>query len=318
MMTDEAKCKVSGFHRVKRVRYFNGMLMTEADFRDEQMYHLEKRRMLNRYLHGWGIVCGLDVRENNNLITISPGFALDCHGNEIWLDETVQLGPSEMVEAKQSRGECTDEETTQEPESFFIAICYRKKETNQVSVYAPDGCDEQECAPSRVADGYCIRIFDERPPQPNESWINENLPDNPDSLCEAPLPCPADCPSEHCIILGRITLDRDEGGSLRVASVEKNGHRTQIWSARMWQYVISSLLAEQKKIDSNTTERWYTNPLEVLCRYFKNEFNLFGERAQEAQQPSALENRLKSQEAEIKSLKKTIAEMQPKQQSKKK
>src|SRR5947207_1586639 len=45
-----------------RLRYFHGQPLSALDLRREQAYHLEKARLHNRLLHGWGIACGLDVR----------------------------------------------------------------------------------------------------------------------------------------------------------------------------------------------------------------------------------------------------------------
>lgn len=44
---------------MKRVNYFEGQLLGLDDFRAEQRYHREKRKMHNRFLHGWGVVSGL-------------------------------------------------------------------------------------------------------------------------------------------------------------------------------------------------------------------------------------------------------------------
>lgn len=48
-------------HRPERLNYFYGQLLGVQDFRDEQRYFLEKMRLHNRCLHGYGAVCGLEV-----------------------------------------------------------------------------------------------------------------------------------------------------------------------------------------------------------------------------------------------------------------
>ncbi|WP_428424855.1 hypothetical protein [Methylibium sp.] len=72
-----------------RLNYFDGRLLSAADFRAEQNYHLGKRRLINRCLHGSGIVCGLEVTADASgaAVTISPGFALDCLGREVVLPD---------------------------------------------------------------------------------------------------------------------------------------------------------------------------------------------------------------------------------------
>ena len=42
-----------------RLRYFPGQLMTADDMRAEQEFLLKKARRHNRFLHGWGVTCGL-------------------------------------------------------------------------------------------------------------------------------------------------------------------------------------------------------------------------------------------------------------------
>ena len=43
----------------QRLRSFEGMCLSDIDLRDEQGYHLWKRRLHNRHLHGLGVVFGL-------------------------------------------------------------------------------------------------------------------------------------------------------------------------------------------------------------------------------------------------------------------
>ena len=74
------------FNKFRRPLYFHGMLLDDADFRDEQEYHTQKRRLLNRMLHGSGVVCGLALeKKDDKTITISCGLALDCSGCEIFV-----------------------------------------------------------------------------------------------------------------------------------------------------------------------------------------------------------------------------------------
>ena len=69
---------------IKRLNYFNHQFLEEKDFRDEQQYHLEMRRRLNRSLHIWGIAEGLEVaRSGNREVTVAPGFAIDREGREL-------------------------------------------------------------------------------------------------------------------------------------------------------------------------------------------------------------------------------------------
>jgi hypothetical protein len=71
---------------VKRPNYFIHQLLREQDFKDEQDYHLDMRRLHTRIFHSWGVAEGLEVRKKNNReITIEPGIAIDSKGREIVL-----------------------------------------------------------------------------------------------------------------------------------------------------------------------------------------------------------------------------------------
>jgi len=82
-------------HPLKRVNYFAGQLLAADDFRAEQDYFLEKHRRHNLLCHGSGVVQGLEVSatsENGDWsVMVSPGFAIDCLGNEIQLCAEVRL-----------------------------------------------------------------------------------------------------------------------------------------------------------------------------------------------------------------------------------
>ena len=69
---------------IKRLHYFNNQFLVEADFTDEQKYHLDMRRRLNRVLHAFGIAEGLDVaKSSNKSVTVRQGVALDRLGREM-------------------------------------------------------------------------------------------------------------------------------------------------------------------------------------------------------------------------------------------
>ena len=83
---------------LSRNHYFNGKLLTARDLKDEQNYFLAKHRRHNRYLHGAGVVSGLEVATMENRVQIHPGYAIDCAGNEIIIREPVELSLPEMKE----------------------------------------------------------------------------------------------------------------------------------------------------------------------------------------------------------------------------
>ena len=81
----------------ERNRYFYGKLLSVEDFETEQKYFNDKRRTINRFLFGSGVVCGLGVVEvDDESISVERGLALDFAGREIVLDEPAIRKVSEL------------------------------------------------------------------------------------------------------------------------------------------------------------------------------------------------------------------------------
>lgn len=80
----------------ERLRFFNGRLLTAADFALEQNYFRGKLKLHNRALHGFGIVSGLKVAVQSGKVVVSAGLALDCEGNELVVetDESISGPPA--------------------------------------------------------------------------------------------------------------------------------------------------------------------------------------------------------------------------------
>jgi hypothetical protein len=78
-----------------RNHYYRGKLLTERDFATEQQYHSDRMRLHTLALHGWGVVCGFEVRPHpycpDQRIVVGEGFAIDCCGREIRILQPVDL-----------------------------------------------------------------------------------------------------------------------------------------------------------------------------------------------------------------------------------
>lgn len=74
-----------GNYDIKRGNYFQGMMLVDQDFKDEQTYHSRMRHNHNLELHTWGVVRGLDVTPGTGAkVNIAEGLAIDASGKEIW------------------------------------------------------------------------------------------------------------------------------------------------------------------------------------------------------------------------------------------
>ncbi len=229
-----SKTQTCGYNNLKRTRYFHGQLLTERDFRDEQIYHNEKRKLLNKTLHGWGVVCGLKVKATNpasQFVIVEPGLALDCHGNEIMVceEQKIDLAAAlSSLDGARSSGDLCAEYLPAAPRlasELYIVIKYRESPSDPVPVYAPSAsCEEKTCDYSRTDAGFCIVAMDHHPhPQETSASDRSSEPFEP---CKEPYPCPpnACCPDPHYIVLARISCGPrfDALASKRIYSSDKS------------------------------------------------------------------------------------------------
>ena len=93
--------RASACATLKRPHFFAGQLLDAATLQDEQDYHREKLRRHNRILHGFGIVSGLGVHveptSGGGRIIVDPGYAIDCHGEEIAVCAGAALAPPSIA-----------------------------------------------------------------------------------------------------------------------------------------------------------------------------------------------------------------------------
>src|SRR5512147_1637223 len=74
-----------GLECLCRPRFFAGQLLTDEDLNRLDHYIVAKNRLHNRYLHGWGVVCGLEVvcSPCSDTVTVRPGYAIGPCGEDI-------------------------------------------------------------------------------------------------------------------------------------------------------------------------------------------------------------------------------------------
>jgi hypothetical protein len=219
--------------RLERVRFFPRQLLSANDLRDEQEYIREKLRRHNRMLHGWGIVCGLDVRPNplsgaSQNITICPGYALSPQGEEICVPERVEFDLAQRCPGS-SADLCNEKAVVRKAaqnRTVYLAIRYAECMTRPVRTLPNGcGCDETACEYSRVRDGYEIACLDSLPdPYELHPKTRKIVSPEPPDLCESLLagrviPCP-DCPKDPWVLLASITMSKDTASTGSYESYE--------------------------------------------------------------------------------------------------
>jgi len=154
--TAQLVCHECDFEAFKRNYYFTGKLLVERDFTDEQRYYMEKLRHHHQRLHGWGVVCGLKVKQHESpacqerFVCIEPGTAVDCCGHEILVprEECIDINQFDAMKAL-----IQNEDT--EPHTLQICVRYLECPTEEIPVlYDECGCDDTRCAPNRILESY--------------------------------------------------------------------------------------------------------------------------------------------------------------------
>jgi hypothetical protein len=144
-----------------RNHYFYGQLLGVQSLELETAYTIRQRRLLNRLVLGYGVVCGLDVQltPDGDEIVITPGLAIDRHGREIIVarrTDPIRI-PHETMGAAIERVRDRREDPLVQ-----VAICYHECLGDPVPVLAGDCLSTDPCTPSTIREQYRIEFRHER------------------------------------------------------------------------------------------------------------------------------------------------------------
>lgn len=137
------------FPVLKRILYFDGRLLSAEDLKTEQQYFIHRLKLHNRYLHGYGVVTGLQVAVSNKTpsveIVVSPGYAIDRSGNEI------------VVSAPQR------EPLPEKGEVTYLYIRWAERKTDYLPVPSK-AQGSQDLTEASAVEEYAILEFKSEPP----------------------------------------------------------------------------------------------------------------------------------------------------------
>lgn len=147
----------------ERPRFFCGQLLTDKDLDAAQRYVIEKNRLHNRYLVGTGVVCGMAVRCDpcDGIVTIEPGYAIDCCGNDIVVCEAQKFDVLDYLKScfKREEDGCQGKiqpppsRCDREPKEYCLVISYDELHTRPMTAMMRDnGCRTSRCEPSRTSE----------------------------------------------------------------------------------------------------------------------------------------------------------------------
>lgn len=168
-------CVACDVRQMARNHYFTGKLLVERDFVDEQNYFIGKDRRHNKYLHGWGTVCGLKVKQHPNptcrsqYVLVEPGVAVDCCGREILVESeaTLDFRALFLEEWRRLHGPAADPDDAE----HVLQICLRYAEcpTEEVPALFDDcNCDETGSQPNRILETFEFGLRLDPEPEPEE------------------------------------------------------------------------------------------------------------------------------------------------------
>lgn len=150
-----------------RPRFFPRQLVNATDLNAEQVYFRELMRRHNRYLHGCGVVCGLEVllTEDDSgqpVVVVTPGHAISPQGDDIHVPELQTIRLADV-------SQCTGPGQEQR---HYLALRY----------------DELPLSPVPTLPGPCMPTAGQQLSRLQAGFKLACLPDLPDGCGEAP-PC---------------------------------------------------------------------------------------------------------------------------------
>jgi hypothetical protein len=210
-------CGVDDACGLERVRFFPRQLLGADDMNAEQHYFREKLRRHNRFLHGWGVVCGCEVRpaptqDKPYQVLICPGYVVTPQGDEIMIGCQALFDLATCMVSSDDpcafSRPCPPVTTTLPQRTrLYLTVCYKECDVRPVRV-APVGCscDDVACDYSRIRDAYEFACLD----APPGCGCGSKQPYNCEELCRGGIfPCPA-CTCNECVCLATITIRPDQ------------------------------------------------------------------------------------------------------------
>ncbi|RSU72007.1 hypothetical protein BRX37_20240 [Sphingomonas sp. S-NIH.Pt3_0716] len=231
----------------ERNRYFPGRRLTVADYQLEQRHLIERRRLINRAMLGWGVVEGMAVEtitqdaEKNRGVVVGPGFALDPRGRELVACDAVELRSAcDILWLERSKG-CPEpaeppqqEEGDAAPRHYLVSAHYAERPVDSVSI--GDDCTPARCEATHICETvvYSLIRIDACPsglaPCPDPFWPRGDCPAVDERWWSLPEPDPGADPAIARISdrgthrqLAKWSLDRLDKGLCRIDCLDRLG-----------------------------------------------------------------------------------------------
>lgn len=160
-----------------RNNYFEGKRLTPDMFRVEQRYLNERRRLLNRAIHGYGVVYGYAIgvpaskygerSQRSTRFAVNAGLALDACGRELLQVQPYDLGIDNVIALDKAGKAITFKEllsqpsyghNAEEPVCALLSVHYAEQQIDRVTVGDPCRCEFHEWDHACETVRYSVRI----------------------------------------------------------------------------------------------------------------------------------------------------------------
>ena len=143
-----------------RNRFFYGQLLGVHNFELETDYTIGQRRLLNRLVLGYGVVCGLNVElvRDGTAVVIWPGLAISRRGEEIVVSQRTQPIP---IPDEVLRGAVERARERKTDPCVQVLICYHECSGDPAPVLAGDCSLPDPCTPSTIREQYRVEFREE-------------------------------------------------------------------------------------------------------------------------------------------------------------
>ena len=218
--------------QVQRPRFFQRQAVTAKDLTAGQEYLRERLRRHNRYLHGCGVVCGLEVFLETPIgevpaVAITSGYALSPQGDEIYVPAETVL---ELDCIENISGDCYQLDPTPSGQRVYVAARFKEVEVRPVAPIAERCNSVLPCEFSRFEASFEVKCFDHLPEgcAPREVNCDLVLEDLVQARSTAPLnrgdihemfACPPEAEGPWVVLAG---LDVDSEGGISVDYAPRN------------------------------------------------------------------------------------------------
>ncbi len=133
-----------GLQSLCRPRFFPGQLLTDEDLNRLEQYVVDKHRLHNRHLQGWGVACGLEIICNpcdTGNVVVRPGYALSPCGDDIVVARDHSVDVCALIQdCAAPRTPVCDPPQPEEPagcaqeaSQWVLAICYDEKPSRGIT-----------------------------------------------------------------------------------------------------------------------------------------------------------------------------------------